>query len=554
MKLNLKKMLLMFALIPLVTTSLVLGIVTTQIMVNNLEENTRDELKLATKSLREYYEYDLINGENLEDGFIEYEHDYIDAVRETTGVDLTIFKDNVRFVTTIKDDKNERIEGTNASDAVWAAVSKGEDYYSDDVVINGTDYYVYYMPLTDGNKVCGMAFSGKPATKIQTAEKTVRLLVLGICVSFIVIFVFIALFFVKKVASPIKAVAESIDKLSGGDTGITVDATSHIEETVMLIKSAEKLTTVLGEAVGKIRTSANELASVVSNTATLAGESSNATDQIAESMSGLSHTTQTMAESVQDINSSIVEMGQMVEDAAEHTNELHNNAKSMSVANKEASDCISSVASSSDKTSVAVNDIIAKISSTNEAVDKIQEMVQLITEIASQTNLLALNASIEAARAGDAGKGFAVVAEEIGKLATQSNDSANQIKDVVAEISSLSGECVASSEQVRKIIDEEVNLLATTQEKFNVLNNNIESSIENISSITEITSQLETIKDKVTEAVSDLSAISEETSATNEEVTATVESVAGNVREVSKGTEDMNALAGNLTDAVAYFK
>ena len=98
-KLDLRKMLLMFALIPLITASVVLGIVTTQIMVNNLEDNTKDELKLATKSLREYYEYDFVN-DNLVDGFIEYEHDYIDAMQEATGVDFTIFNENVRFITT----------------------------------------------------------------------------------------------------------------------------------------------------------------------------------------------------------------------------------------------------------------------------------------------------------------------------------------------------------------------------------------------------------------------------------------------------------------------
>lgn len=61
---------------------------------------------------------------------------------------------------------------------------------------------------------------------------------------------------------------------------------------------------------------------------------------------------------------------------------------------------------------------------------KINEMATQILDITSQTNLLSLNASIEAARAGEAGKGFAVVAGEIGSLADNSSETANQIQAI----------------------------------------------------------------------------------------------------------------------------
>jgi methyl-accepting chemotaxis protein len=68
------------------------------------------------------------------------------------------------------------------------------------------------------------------------------------------------------------------------------------------------------------------------------------------------------------------------------------------------------------------------------AAEKIDNIIDMITSIASQTNLLALNASIEAARAGEAGRGFGVVADEVKALVSQTQDATNAVQTQIGEI------------------------------------------------------------------------------------------------------------------------
>lgn len=152
----------------------------------------------------------------------------------------------------------------------------------------------------------------------------------------------------------------------------------------------------------------------------------------------------------------------------------------------------------------------------SEISKEIENIVAAIEDIASQTNLLSLNASIEAARAGEAGRGFAVVADQIGKLATDSAQSAVNTKELI-------GKALAEIEKGNTITK-------STAKSF-------EQIIEDMKAFAEIAKQTTDNADEQAAAL--------------KQVEQGIEQIAGAVQNTAASSEENSAISVNLSEKSA---
>ena len=106
--------------------------------------------------------------------------------------------------------------------------------------------------------------------------------------------------------------------------------------------------------------------------------------------------------------------------------------------------------------SKAIDEAVNADQSTQQLTDQAQAMnnvVDVIQEIAGQINLLALNATIESARAGEAGKGFAVVASEVKSLANQVANATGQISSEIGNMQNVCGDVVERLTSIKTAVE-----------------------------------------------------------------------------------------------------
>ncbi|GDY25662.1 methyl-accepting chemotaxis protein [Agarivorans sp. Toyoura001] len=184
-----------------------------------------------------------------------------------------------------------------------------------------------------------------------------------------------------------------------------------------------------------------------------------------------------------------------------------------------------------------VQEVINKLEMETEGIGRILEVIRGIAE---QTNLLALNAAIEAARAGEQGRGFAVVADEVRNLANRTQDSTNEIQEMITKLQTEAKNSVSLMQTNAK--DAQL-----TAEKSDQANQALEAISSSVSVIHDMNTQIATAAEEQTLVAAE---INTSIVGINDLAKSTFDSSENNTKMV----EELTEIANTLNKSIEVFK
>ncbi len=398
----------------------------------------------------------------------------------------------------------------------------------EDLSINDQDIAVYAYRVNDyaGNAV-GVIEIGMDRSHYVATIADARNLAIIIGVAALISGLIISSFIGRMISGPLKSTVEAMNEIAagGGDLTRRLDESGDNEIT-RLGKAFNSFAEKVRVTVSKVSGSTSQLAAAAEEMSTIMEDTSRGTQQ-------------QQSETVQVV-AAMNEMTSTVQEVARHANNAAEAANKADKASVEGKQVVINTMKAIEALSSEVNSAVTVIGQLEQDSENIGSVLDVIRGIAEQTNLLALNAAIEAARAGEQGRGFAVVADEVRNLASKTQQSTQEIQQMIERLQD-------GAQSAVKVMDESRSRAENSVSQAGQANISLEEIASSVSLIKDMNAQ-------IADASEQQSSVVEEINRNIVNISGIVENTAKGAGQTAQASEELSRLAADLQSLVSQFK
>ena len=416
---------------------------------------------------------------------------------------------------------------------------------------NGSEFVFGYAKLPSTGWIVGLAIPYDSVFGVLNQIKIMFAIITVVCV------IVITAFCIKisyAITGPVLQLEEHAKQMAQGNLrmpNINVEGTDEIGS---LTSAFNTMSNNLRGLINKMLTTSEQLAASSEELTASSTQSANTAVQVAETVAEVGGEITKQMQDIEGAKQSIdVVSGdiQIVADKATNVATTSENTAKAAQTGENLMQVAIEKMRSIEKSVTASAEVVERL---GESSKQIGQIVEAIAEIADQTNLLALNAAIEAARAGEHGRGFSVVSEEVRKLATASQESAEKIRERIESIQASTEEAVQSMKSGTKDVAAGTNAIREVGVQFQ----EIMKMVDGIKGeITGINQSVKTVSDGAAKIVSATDSIDKASQATNKRtqaISSATETQSASNEEIAAAAQALSNLASDMQDAIGRFK
>lgn len=374
--------------------------------------------------------------------------------------------------------------------------------------------------LEDEEVVAAALF--KSAEEQYHSEVTLITTLLVVSISIGVLLAWVIISGISKGVASVEMVANS---LADGDLTGRVDYSSKDE--------IGHIATAFNRMADKFSTAITQVKDAITQLAAAAEETSVVNAQTTSGINQQQMETSQVATAITQMNSTVHEVARSAVAAAEAAKDADSTFEEGKLVVDKIIDAITELANEVEQSSLVIREL------EHESVS-IGSVLDVIKGIAEQTNLLALNAAIEAARAGEQGRGFAVVADEVRTLAGRTQQSTQEIEEMINRLQSGANKAVQVMEVGKQKSEHGVAQATAASEALNTIHDAVE--------------RITTMNTQIASAAEEQSTVTEEINRNIVNINQVAEQTSEGSKQAAIASDDLSRLAEELKKLVGQFK